>query len=137
MNIGIKQLQYNRGGDMINEKTINYEEMEWEEAKGYPAGTKIKVLRHHGEIKTFLLKLPVGSLMEAHCHTAPEQHFILEGEYQVDGKTFSKGFYRYIPGEVTHGPFTSKSGATLLVIWDPFVSIDTESVVKYYEKNSN
>jgi len=79
MNIGIKQLQYNRGGDMINEKTINYEEMEWEEAKGYPAGTKIKVLRHHGDIKTFLLKLPASSLMEAHCHTAPEQHFILEG----------------------------------------------------------
>jgi anti-sigma factor ChrR (cupin superfamily) len=92
----------------MKDKTTNYEEMEWEDAVGYPTGTKIKILRHHGEIKTFLLKLPKGAEMEAHCHTAPEQHFILEGEYQSDGKTFGKGIYRYIPAEVTHGPFVSK-----------------------------
>ena len=103
----------------MKESSINYEEMAWEEAMGYPTGTKIKVLRKEGEKKTFLLKLPKGFDMEAHCHTAlTEQHFVLEGSYRSEGKTYRRGSYRFIPREVTHGPFTSEEGAVILVIWD-------------------
>ena len=102
----------------MKELSSNYEDMVWEEAPGYPSGTKIKVLREHSGAKTFLLKLPEGFDMEAHCHTAvTEQHFVLEGEYKSDGRAYSRGAYRLIPGGVTHGPFTSEDGAMILVIW--------------------
>jgi len=103
----------------MNEKSINYDEMEWEKAKGYPTGTKIKILREENDAKVFLLDIPSGFDMEAHCHTGPEQHFILDGEYQIEEKIYIKGSYRFIPAGVSHGPFTSKNGAIILVIWDP------------------
>ena len=102
----------------MDELSVNYQEMEWKFATGYPAGTKIKILREANGTKTFLLNIPQGFDMEAHSHTGPEQHFVLDGEYQIDNKIYNKGFYCYIPGGVTHGPFTSKSGAIILVIWD-------------------
>ncbi len=103
----------------MKEFSLNHEEMPWEEAQGYPTGTKAKVLREDGSKKTFMLKLPAGFDMEAHCHTAvSEQHFVLDGSYRSEGKTHSKGAYRFIPREVTHGPFTSEQGAVILVVWD-------------------
>lgn len=104
----------------MKEQSINYEEMEWEEAIGYPGGTKIKILRGENSTRTFILSIPIGFDMEAHCHTGSEHHFVLDGEYETENKIYKKGFYRYIPAGVTHGPFTSKSGAIILVIWDPF-----------------
>jgi hypothetical protein len=104
----------------MNEKSINYDEMDWEEATGYPTGTKIKILREENGAKTFLLNIPAEFDMEAHCHTGPEQHFVLEGEYQIEHKIYNKGFYRFIPAGVTHGPFLSRNGAIILVIWDPY-----------------
>jgi anti-sigma factor ChrR (cupin superfamily) len=103
----------------MKELSINYENMEWSEAMGYPAGTKMKLLREAGSARTFLLKLPAGFDMEAHAHMASEQHFVLNGEYESDGQTYGVGTYRFIPSHVNHGPFTSKNGAEILVIWEP------------------
>ena len=33
----------------MKELSVNYEEMEWSDATGYPSGTKIKILRKQGE----------------------------------------------------------------------------------------
>ena len=101
------------------ELSINYEDMEWSEAPGYPAGTKMKLLREEGSARTFLLKLPAGFDMEAHSHIAGEQHFVLNGEYESDGQKYGVGTYRFIPSRISHGPFTSKHGAEVLVIWEP------------------
>ncbi len=102
----------------MQEISLNYEDMVWEEALSYPSGTKIKVLREENGVKTFLLKLLKGFDMEAHCHTAiTEQHFVLDGRYESDGKKYHKGSYRLIPGGTTHGPFTSEDGAIILIIW--------------------
>jgi len=102
----------------MKEFTHNHEEMPWGEARGYPTGTLAKVLREEGEHKTFLLKLAPGFEMEAHCHTpVTEQHFVMEGSYVGEGRTYRKGSYRFIPPGVTHGPFTSSEGAVVLVVW--------------------
>jgi hypothetical protein len=69
--------QHERRDVIMNELSINYQEMEWSEATEYPTGTKMKLLREHGSAKTFLLKLPAGFDMEAHAHMATEQHFVL------------------------------------------------------------
>lgn len=92
--------------------------MEWSDASGYPVGTKIKLLRDEGNVRTFLLKLSAGFDMEAHAHIATEQHFVLNGEYESEGKKYSSGMYRLIPSRINHGPFTSKYGAEILVTWD-------------------
>ncbi len=97
----------------------NYHEMEWIEAKGYPEGTKIKVLREEKSARTFLLKIPAGFDMEAHSHMATEQHFVLEGQYESEGNKYEEGTYRLIPKGIDHGPFTSKQGSIILVIWEP------------------
>ncbi|MBN2090472.1 cupin domain-containing protein [candidate division KSB1 bacterium] len=99
--------------------SINYEGMEWTETPGYPTGTKIKLLREAGGARTFLLKVPPGFDMEAHAHINSEQHFVLSGEYESEGQKFRKGTYRFIPSRMNHGPFTSKNGAEILVIWEP------------------
>jgi len=100
---------------------INYEKMKWTDAAGYPEGSKVKTLRKGspGEGKTFLRKIKKGFKMEGHSHTTVEQHFVLEGEYESEGKIYRAGTYRLIPKHETHGPFTSSKGAVILVIWDP------------------
>lgn len=101
----------------MKELSINYEEMEWEDARGYPSGTKIKILRNGGESQTFLLKLHAGFNVQDHAHIATEQHFVLDGEYESGSKKYGSGSYRLIPTRTNHGPFVSKHGATILVIW--------------------
>ncbi len=103
----------------MREKIINSNNIEWKDAEGYPTGTQIKILREEGSARTFLLKLPPGFDMKPHSHIATEQHFVLEGEYESEDKIFGPGFYRLIPGNTNHGPFLSKNGAIILVIWDP------------------
>jgi anti-sigma factor ChrR (cupin superfamily) len=103
----------------MKELSINHDDMAWEEAKGYPTGTKIKLLREENGQRTFLLRLAKGLAVEAHCHTAQkEQHFVLEGHYEGNDKSYGPGSYRFIPRGVTHGPFTSEDGAIVLVIWE-------------------
>ncbi len=104
-------------------KSLVYEseEMEWEETKDYPPGAKSKVLREGGasEGRTILLKLPPHWRMKAHSHTTVEQHYVLEGEYESEGKVFAAGSYQLIPKKTDHGPFTTQSGTVVLIIWDP------------------
>lgn len=104
----------------MKELSVNYQEMHWEEARGYPSGTLIKVLRRDekGQPLTVLLKLREGFEMEGHSHIGNEQHFVLEGEYESEGHIYQTGFYRLIPRETTHGPFTSENGAVILVVWE-------------------
>jgi anti-sigma factor ChrR (cupin superfamily) len=100
--------------------SLNTNDMEWQQAKNYPEGTMSKILRDDGERKTILLKVPPGFKMDSHSHTVVEQHFILEGEYEIGGKIHKVGSYQLIPQEYTHGPFYSENGAVILVIWDAY-----------------
>jgi anti-sigma factor ChrR (cupin superfamily) len=104
----------------MKELSLNYEEMEWKEAQGYPPGTLMKVLRRDekGEPLTVLLKVGEGFEIEGHSHIGNEQHFVLEGEYESEGRIYQSGSYRLIPRETTHGPFKSQKGAVILVAWD-------------------
>ena len=92
--------------------------MEWQDAGDpYPAGTKIKVLRDDEEGRTVILQLPKSFKMEGHSHIKNEQHFILKGQYEINGQVYGPGTYQLIHSNTTHGPFTSETGAEVLVIW--------------------
>ncbi len=72
-----------------------YDELNWAVAPGYSEGTKRKVLRHdNNKGQTILLKLPEGFYMAPHSHITAEQHFVLEGEYQSGGESYSAGSYQ-------------------------------------------
>jgi quercetin dioxygenase-like cupin family protein len=123
----------------MEEITIKYEKMKWTDAQGYPEGSKIKILREGGtgEGKTFLRKIRKGFKMEGHSHTTVEQHFVLEGEYESEGKIYRAGTYRLIPKREIHGPFKSSKGAVILVIWDPekeVMPIDAGEMKKVVQK---
>ncbi len=97
---------------------VNSNTMEWQEAgKGYPPGTNMKLLRDDDDGRTAILKLPKGFKMEGHSHIKDEQHFVLKGQYEIGEKVYSQGTYQFIHHSVTHGPFTSKIGAEILVVW--------------------
>ncbi|MBT8378164.1 MAG: cupin domain-containing protein [Ignavibacteria bacterium] len=98
-----------------------YDKLGWKQAKGYPRGTRIKTLRDEGNAKTVLLKLPKGFYMDSHCHVTTEQHFVIQGSYKSEGKTYRSGTYQLIPAGVDHGPFESKNGAVILLVWDPLL----------------
>ena len=97
---------------------VDTNQMDWEEARSYPKGTLIKLLRNEGAARSVLLKLPPGFRMDAHAHTCGEQHFVLEGEYEVGGEEHGSGTYQYVSARTNHGPFTSGEGAVILVVWD-------------------
>lgn len=108
------------------EVSVNVNDMEWQPATSYPTGTMWKVLRDDNGRKTVLLKFPSGFKMEPHSHMCMEQHYVLEGSYEVDGYAFGPGTYQLIPPGFTHGPFYSKDGAVVLVIWDPVSDHDNK-----------
>jgi len=97
-----------------------YDELHWENADDYSDGTKRKVLRNDNRGETVLLKLPAGFYMAPHSHITTEQHFVLEGEYQSEGESYPAGSYQTFSSGEEHGPFESKKGALILVMWDPF-----------------
>ncbi|MEA3446971.1 MAG: cupin domain-containing protein [Bacteroidota bacterium] len=92
---------------------------DWIQADGYQKGTYAKILRDENGGKTMLLQLPKGFYMPPHSHITTEQHFVLDGEYISNDVTYTVGTYqRFAPGD-EHGPFSSETGALILVCWDP------------------
>ena len=104
----------------MNETSVNSADLSWENAENYPDGTMVKTLLRDtaGNALTVLLKLPPGFVMADHSHVSAEHHYILEGEYQVEDKHYQAGHYHLIPGHANHGPFRSKNGAVVLVMWE-------------------
>jgi anti-sigma factor ChrR (cupin superfamily) len=102
------------------EEIINlYEDRNWVDAPEYSSGSVKKVLHDENGLKTVLLRLPEGFYMAPHAHISAEQHFVLKGEYLSDGKSYPEGTFRYFAAHENHGPFESKLGALILVIWHP------------------
>lgn len=102
----------------MEERLLNTNEMSWEVAEGYPSGTMVKVLRDEGAVRSLLMKIPPGFHMDPHTHTTSEQHFILEGGYETSGWKFGPGSYHFLPAHHLHGPYESRDGAVVLVIWE-------------------
>jgi len=102
--------------DLIN----LFDQSNWENAENYPEGTLKKKLRDEEGAKTILLKLPAGFKMEPHSHITTEQNLVLKGAYTYKDRTYSEGSYQIFHAHEDHGPFYSKEGALILVIWDPY-----------------
>jgi anti-sigma factor ChrR (cupin superfamily) len=104
--------------DKMLDMIINCNEMDWQDAGDtYPKGTKIKVLCEDEGGKTVILNLPRGFKMERHSHLKMEQHYILKGQYEINGKEYKQSTYQLIHPKMFHGPITSAYGAEVLIVW--------------------
>ncbi len=101
-----------------------FDQLNWEKADNYPEGTFKKTLRDENGAKTILLKMPAGFRMEPHSHITTEQNLVIEGSLTFDGKTYNKGSYQLFNARENHGPFYSRDGALVLVIWDPYMTTE-------------
>ena len=103
----------------MNSIDVNANDIEWKVASGYPPGAKEKILNAGSEMapRSIMLKLPPGWSMDNHSHRHTELHYIMEGGYESGDEIYTSGTFRIIPKNVEHGPFTTKEGATILVIW--------------------
>jgi anti-sigma factor ChrR (cupin superfamily) len=92
----------------------------WEQVTDHPHKMSRKVLRTGpgGAPRVALIRLEAGFDMDAHSHAHAENHYVLEGMYESQGREHPAGSYRYVPRHSQHGPFRSPSGAVLLVVWE-------------------
>jgi len=98
---------------------INIKDDQWQAARSYPAGAEEKVLAAGDSTtpRAIVLKIPPGWSMDAHSHIFAELHYIIDGQYESQDETYPAGTFRLIPEEIEHGPFSTKTGAVILVIW--------------------
>lgn len=94
-----------------------YDDSGWQDAPEYSEATRKKILLDKEGSRIIALKLPEGFSMAPHSHIMSEQHVILKGEYESDGKIYGEGSYRSFDAHQKHGPFSSAKGAMVLVIW--------------------
>lgn len=92
----------------------------WESVTSPTQQMRRKVLRAgpDGAPRVALLRLEAGFEMDAHSHAHAENHYVLEGMYESQGREFPTGTYRYVPRHSQHGPYRSHDGALLLVVWE-------------------
>ncbi len=112
----------------MNAISLNQNDLEWQPATGYNHGVEEKVLSIGGSIapRVILLKISPGWHMERHSHRFTELHYVLEGQVESEGKKYPAGTFRIIPKVTEHGPFSSETGAVVLVIWCSLAKADNK-----------
>jgi hypothetical protein len=95
-------------------------EMVWQELREFPGKGDVTVLRDEGKGKarTIIVRLQAGGQIIPHCHVAPVQHYVLEGECETQGKTLGRGAYRFMPKHADVSTIFTKDGVTILMIYD-------------------
>lgn len=96
-------------------------EMPWEPLQRFPGTGEEKELRHEPKLGalTMLVRLPAGGRVAPHSHMGVVQHYVLEGAYEHEGRTYGTGAYRLLPAHGDVEPITTRSGVTFLIIYDP------------------
>jgi ChrR Cupin-like domain len=100
---------------------VHPRDVKWQQLRAFPGTVQVKMLRDEpsGGARTMLVRLPPAGQIIPHTHTAPVQHYVLEGEYETGGETCGVGAYRFLPADADVGPITTKSGVTILMVYDP------------------
>lgn len=94
-------------------------ELRGEVSDRFPGNAEIVVLREDHAGTTLLARLPAGGKIGQHRHFGSVQHFVLNGQYESEGKVFKAGTYRAFPKEAHVAPITSDARAVILIVYDP------------------
>ncbi len=86
----------------------------------YP-GVQLMVLHQNDATGgvTVLRKFAAGAIIPAHIHTqANESVFVLSGEWEEAGVTYTTGAYFFAPKGERHGPHHAKTEVISLTVFD-------------------
>ena len=73
---------------------------------------------------TVLRKFKAGVVVPAHIHPqANESVYVLSGEWEESGATYTTGAFFFAPKGVAHGPHVAKSEVVSLTIFDGPLSV--------------
>ncbi len=74
---------------------------------------------------TLLRKFKTGIMVPAHIHSkASESVYILSGEWEESGVTYTTGTYFHVPRGVRHGPHLAKSEVLSLTVFDGPLTVE-------------
>jgi len=75
---------------------------------------------------TVLRKFHAGTTIPAHIHPqANESVYILSGEWEESGVTYTRGAFFFAPRGLVHGPHVAKAEVVSLTIFDgPLTVVD-------------
>ena len=104
--------------------TILAKDLPWQ--PGPYAGVELLVL-HQNETTgglTVLRKFKAGVIVPAHIHPqANEFVYVLSGEWNEDGVSYTNGAYFFAPKGAPHGPHIAKTEVISLTIFDGPLSV--------------
>jgi hypothetical protein len=105
----------------MTRRIVHTRDLSWQALRAFPGTAQVKLLRDEpsGGARTMLVRVPPGGQILPHSHMASVQHYVLEGDYETEGKTCSAGTYRFLPKDADVGPLATKAGVTILMIYDP------------------
>jgi DNA-binding CsgD family transcriptional regulator len=94
---------------------INAAKIEWQEIA---PGVSIKILyldekRHYS---TKLVKMEPGSCYPRHLHRAAEELYMIEGDFQVAGRSLAPGDYHRAEKRSIHNETSSKNGCKFILL---------------------
>jgi len=96
--------------------TIDDAEGDWQP---FMEGVTLKVLREHGGVLSYLLRLAPGAALPAHRHVQDEECIVLEGRVRVGSHTsFGAGAYHLARRGSLHPTISTETGATLFLRGD-------------------
>lgn len=93
--------------------TITADEGDWQP---FSDGVQMKVLREHGGVLSYLLRLAPGATLPPHRHPVDEECLVLEGLLQVGTRTeVGAGGYHLAHAGALHATIGSRTGATIFL----------------------
>lgn len=105
----------------MTEKILKTAELPWKTLENFPGDVEGIILRQESSLgaKTLLVRLKPGMEITPHGHTGIVQHLVISGSYDSNGTHFKEGDYRFFPAHSDLSPISTKTGATILMIYDP------------------
>lgn len=93
--------------------TIGADDGEWQP---FLDGVRIKVLREHDGVLSYLLKLEPGAALPPHRHPLDEECLVLEGRLRVGTRhEVGPGGYHLAHGGALHATVSTETGATIFL----------------------
>ena len=93
--------------------TVDAEEGHWQP---FGEGVRIKVLREHAGVMSYLLWLAPGARLPAHRHPMDEECVVLEGTLKVGTRIeVAPGGYHLAHQGALHAPVSTLTGATIFL----------------------
>jgi quercetin dioxygenase-like cupin family protein len=93
--------------------TIDGGEGEWQP---FLDGVAIKVLREHGGVLSYLLRLEPGATLPPHRHPHEEECIVLEGRLRVGSQiAIGPGGYHLARRGALHATISTENGATIFL----------------------